>query len=99
MRQLPKAGGQRDNRDRNGPHRRAGSDRGDSGGTVLRKFCGRCGSPVITDIPGLEAQGIRVIKAGTLDDRSGLDPATHYWTESAQDWMVLPEKGVKVPRQ
>jgi hypothetical protein len=75
------------------------ADHGDSGGTVLRKFCGRCGSPVITDIPGLEAQGIRVIKAGTLDDRSGLNPSTHYWTESAQDWMVLPDKGVKVPRQ
>ncbi len=74
-------------------------DKGDSGGTVQRRFCGKCGSPVITDIPGMQAQGIRIIKAGTLDDRSGLNPGMHYWTESAQDWMVLPEGGVKFARQ
>jgi hypothetical protein len=74
-------------------------DHGDSGGTVFRKFCPNCGSPVISDIPGMEAQGIRVVKAGTLDDRSGLNPAMHYWTDSAQDWMVLPEGGVKLPTQ
>jgi hypothetical protein len=54
---------------------------------------------VITDIPSMEAQGIRVIKAGTLDDRSGLNPQMHYWTNSAQDWMLLPEGGVKLPTQ
>ena len=74
-------------------------DHGDSGGTVFRKFCGKCGSPVISDIPAMEAQGIRVIKAGTLDDRSGLNPQMHYWTDSAQDWMVLPEGGVKLATQ
>jgi hypothetical protein len=74
-------------------------DHGDSGGTVFRKFCGTCGSPVISDIPGMEAQGIRVLKAGTLDDRSGLNPQMHYWTESGQDWMVLPEGGVKLATQ
>jgi hypothetical protein len=74
-------------------------DHGDSGGTVFRKFCGKCGSPLISDIPGMEAQGIRVVKAGTLDDRSGLNPQMHYWTDSAQDWMVLPEGGVKLATQ
>jgi hypothetical protein len=74
-------------------------DHGDSGGTVVRKFCGTCGSPVISDIPGMEAQGIRVLKAGTLDDRSGLNPQMHYWTESGQDWMVLPDGGVKLATQ
>jgi hypothetical protein len=75
------------------------ADHGDSGGTVYRKFCPNCGSPVISDIPGMEAQGIRVVKAGTLDDRSGLNPGMHYWTDSAQDWMVLPDSGVKLPTQ
>ena len=75
------------------------ADRGDSGGTVYRKFCPKCGSPVISDIPGLEAQGVRVIKAGTLDDRTGLNPQMHFWTDSAQDWMVLPEGGLKMERQ
>jgi hypothetical protein len=74
-------------------------DKGDSGGTVLRKFCGICGSPIISDIPGMEAQGIRIIKAGTLDDRTGLNPTVHYWTESGMEWIVLPEGGVKMERQ
>jgi hypothetical protein len=39
------------------------------------------------------------IKAGTLDDTSSLAPTVHLWTQSAQDWMILPEAGAKVPRQ
>lgn len=74
-------------------------DHGDSGGTVFRKFCPNCGSPVISDIPGMEAQGVRVVKAGTLDDHSGLNPQMHFWTDSAQDWMVLPEGGLKMEKQ
>jgi hypothetical protein len=74
-------------------------DHGESGGKVYRKFCPNCGSPVISDIPGMEAQGIRVLKAGTLDDRTGLNPQMHYWTDSAQDWMILPEGGVKLATQ
>jgi hypothetical protein len=66
---------------------------------VYRKFCGKCGSPVITDTVAAEQQGIIFIKAGTLDDVSGLAPATHYWTDSAQDWFVFPDGGVKLERQ
>jgi hypothetical protein len=73
-------------------------DKGDSGGTVFRKFCGKCGSPIISDIPAMEAQGIRIIKAGTLDDRSGLNPQAHYYCDSGQDWMVLPEGGARMAR-
>ena len=38
-------------------------------------------------------------QAGTLDDVSGLAPATHYWTASAQDWFVFPHAGLKLPHQ
>jgi hypothetical protein len=75
------------------------TDAGDSGNVLERQFCGRCGSPLISVIPAMDAQGMTFIKAGTLDDTSGLAPAVHLWTQSAQDWMVLPEAGAKVPRQ
>lgn len=54
---------------------------------VYRKFCGACGSPVVTDTPGAEAGELIFIKLGTLDDRSGLVPTVHYWTRSAQSWL------------
>jgi hypothetical protein len=75
------------------------ADAGDSGNSLERRFCGTCGSPVLTAIPAMEAQGMTFLKAGTLDDASGLSPEVHLWTQSAQDWMVLPEAGAKLPRQ
>jgi hypothetical protein len=74
-------------------------DVGTSGQAVFRRFCGRCGSPVVTDTPAAQAEGIIFIKAGTLDDRGGLNPATHYWTASAQDWFVYPSRGDRLDRQ
>lgn len=73
-------------------------DRADSGQAVFRKFCGACGSPVITETPQGTADGLIFIKAGTLDDTSNLAPAVHYWTDSAQDWFVFGP-GNKLPTQ
>ena len=75
------------------------TDAGDSGNALERQFCGQCGSPIVSVIPAMDAQGMTFIKAGTLDDTSGLAPTVHLWTQSAQDWMILPEAGAKVPRQ
>lgn len=74
-------------------------DVGASGETVYRKFCGKCGSPVITETPSATAGGDIFIKAGTLDDRSGLAPTLHFWTKSAQDWFVFPETGQRLETQ
>ena len=74
-------------------------DRGASGQVVHRKFCGRCGSPVVTETPAATAEGIIFIKAGTLDDRAGLNPGVHYWTKSAQDWFVFPGHGQRLDEQ
>lgn len=65
--------------------------RGSSGGEVLRYFCPQCGSPIHSEVPGLAERGIMAIKAGTLDDVSDLQPAIHYWTQSRQPWMILPD--------
>ena len=62
------------------------NDTGDSGASVRRQFCGDCGSPVFTR---LEQPGMLFIKAGSLDDTSGLKPAFHCYTKSKQDWVPL----------
>ena len=74
-------------------------DIGASGEPVYRKFCGKCGSPVITETPSAILQGNIFIKAGTLDDCSGLAPTLHFWTNSAQDWFVFPETGQRLETQ
>jgi hypothetical protein len=33
----------------------------------------------------------RVVRGGTLDDTSWLKPTTHFWTRSAQPWIVFPD--------
>jgi len=34
--------------------------------------------------------GVTVLKAGTLDDRSAVRPATHIWCGSRQPWVEVP---------
>jgi hypothetical protein len=63
----------------------------DSGEHRARKFCPKCGSPVLSVLA--EAPEIVWIKAGTLDDKSSLSPAMEVWCESAQDWTTrLPHR-------
>ena len=74
-------------------------DFSDAGRPVYRKFCGSCGSPVFTETPDGDAQGMMFIKAGTLDETKDLSPTVHFWVESAQDWVVMPEGGRILSRQ
>lgn len=63
-------------------------DHGDDGGrAVQRKFCGQCGSPILslTEM----TPGIAWLKAGTLDDPSTIKPAFQCWQDSAQAWLNL----------
>lgn len=65
-------------------------DTGDSGGSVERRFCARCGSPVRSLIKNMP--GVIAIKAGTLDDASSLIPVMQIWRRSAQGWLdQLPD--------
>jgi len=64
---------------------------GSSGQTVNRRFCGDCGSPVLTDTDAARADGIIFFKAGTLDRTDDLSPTVHYWTRSAQRWFAIPD--------
>lgn len=74
-------------------------DTAESGGAVIRRFCGKCGSPVLSEIPQEPWNAFLFIKTGTRDDTSGLSPASHWWTSSAQDWFIFPDDAVMMERQ
>ncbi len=53
-------------------------------------FCRDCGTRLY-HVPGGAAYPNRNIKPGTLDDASWVVPTAHFWTRSAQPWVVFPE--------
>lgn len=65
----------------------------DSGNQLTRKFCPKCGSPILTQLHSNEE--MMVLKAATLDDSSWLKPAMHIWRASSPPWAEtsgrLPE--------
>ena len=74
-------------------------DKGSSGQTVFRRFCGNCGSPVITDTENAPEMGLIFIKAGTLDEVDDLQPSVHYWASRKQCWLTLDEDQVQLDRE
>lgn len=63
-------------------------DQGDSGGTVERKFCPNCGSPLFSLVSS--SPDLVYIKAGTLDDTNHFTPQMQIWTDSKQHWIDIP---------
>jgi hypothetical protein len=59
------------------------------GKTLIRYFCGECGSPVFTQREYLPE--FMVLKVGTLDDPSSLKMTMNIWTRSARPWMPIDE--------
>ena len=59
---------------------------GDSGHRKHCAFCGECGTRLYHT--GADKSSILSIKAGSLDDTSGLVPTCHLWTRSAQPWVA-----------
>ena len=57
----------------------------DSGAARGRIFCGDCGSPLVTTMADME--DLVVIKSGTLDDPSWVQPQFEIWTDSAHPWV------------
>ena len=66
------------------------NDTGDSGSTVKRQFCPECGSPVFSIVA--HPPGMMFVKAGTLDDTSGLNPSFHCYTKSKQAWVDVSDR-------
>jgi hypothetical protein len=65
-------------------------DRGEHGDAVYvyRRFCGQCGTPIFSAM--VEPAGILAVKAGTLDDKSGVRPTVEVWCDHKQPWVELP---------
>ena len=69
--------------------------RADSGRTLYRYFCGDCGSPLYAHRDtGTERI---VVKAGTLDDTSGMRISAHIWTASKRPWSYIDPAAEQLP--
>lgn len=64
---------------------------------VRRRFCGSCGSPIVSELA--QTEGVVAVKAGTLDDRSDIEPAVEVWCVDRQPWVNLPDIGVSLERE
>jgi hypothetical protein len=71
-------------------------DTGTSSLPVHRRFCGKCGSPIVSDAEA--APGMRFLKTGSLDDASWVRPQVAIWCDSAQPWAPLPAEVAQVPK-
>ena len=60
-----------------------------SGNPVYRRFCGKCGSPIFSDLA--EGNGMTIVKVGTLDDPAPFAPVVSVWTSTKMPWVDLPE--------
>ncbi|MBC7493296.1 MAG: GFA family protein [Novosphingobium sp.] len=67
-----------------------------SGAPILRKFCGICGSPILSDFSN--GTGMVVVKAGTLDDPTPFTPGVSVWTSRKLPWVDLPDEQHKFER-
>ena len=68
----------------------------DHGGEAQRYFCNLCGAPIFTNSPVLPE--LALLKVGSLDDASWVQPAFEVWTDSAQPWAPHFEAAAQVAR-
>ena len=61
----------------------------DSGDTVQRFFCEKCGSPIYSAVPS--TPDIFYLKLGTMDDTSYFSPQFHVFSGSKQHWVELDD--------
>jgi hypothetical protein len=58
-----------------------------SGRTLSRHFCADCGSPIYSQRN--PNPGFLVVRAGTLDDSSGMKVTGNIWTSRARSWAHI----------
>jgi len=67
-----------------------GFTRSDLEGAVTREFCGRCGTQILSRVPGMA--GVLILKVGTLDDPSVFgSPEMAIFAIDRQSFHHLPE--------
>jgi hypothetical protein len=68
---------------------------GTSGLPLHRRFCARCGSPVVVQVEGSTRM---VIMAGTLDETAFFRPTANIFCEEAQSWVPMSPGMEQRPR-
>ena len=64
---------------------------------VRRRFCGSCGSPIVSEL--VQTAGVVAVKAGTLDDKSDVQPNVEVWCVDRQPWVALPGMAASLDRE
>ena len=71
-------------------------DTGDSGKPLKRFFCGNCGAAIYNEPDAIP--DFTVLKAGTLDDTSWLNPTMQIYCDSTQPWLKLANELESKPK-
>ena len=66
----------------------------DSGRVIAMNFCAHCHGWVWNDPP---SPGIKVVRAGTLDDLDWAPPVGNIWTDSKAAWVDIDPALVNFP--
>jgi hypothetical protein len=69
----------------------------ESGRPVRRRFCPQCGCHLFADTPSYP--GMVVVRAGTLDNPSWIQPLSNIWAASAPAWACLDPALTRVEAQ
>jgi hypothetical protein len=69
----------------------------DSGRVLNRYFCGDCGSPIYSQ--RTVTPEMMTVRAGTLDDSSGMKITANIWTKSARPWGYIDPATTQHPGQ
>jgi hypothetical protein len=69
---------------------------GGSGMVVHRRFCPECGSTILSEPDAF--QGVAIIRAGTLDETSAVQPTMEIFCDSAQPWVSLAGNQQRFPK-
>ena len=62
------------------------ADTGDSGLELRHYFCNQCGSPIFNEADAMP--GLKIVKAGTLDDATSFKPDTNIFCSSRMAWLT-----------
>ena len=59
----------------------------------FKQVCSGCGTWLFGEPRKFRggAETVRIVRGGTFDDTSWIQPTRHIWTRSRQAWVVLPE--------
>lgn len=69
----------------------------DSGNRMTRRFCPRCGTHLFSNSSA--RPHLTVVRAGTLDDPSSVQPSANIWAASAPQWACMDPALERIDRQ